>query len=125
MSPPLPARLPVRPKRPPRPDLKARLALPALGAVRSRAARLQPPRLPRALPTHQETTGPPTRPEGRPDRPLQKAHRSDLAHAHPQPTLRSGRRPFSSSRLTALFGIAPPERASTSARSPPTRGDRA
>jgi hypothetical protein len=38
-----------------------------------------------------------------------KADRSDRAHAHPQPTVRSGRRQVSSSRLTALFGDAPPE----------------
>ena len=108
--------------RPPRPDLQARLALPALGAVRGRAARLQPPRLRRALPAHQATPRPPTRPQGRPDRPLPQAHRGDLAHAHPQPALRSGRRPFSSSRLTALFGNAPPERASHFARSPTLKG---
>jgi transposase len=30
-------------------------------------------------------------------------------HAHPQPALRSGRCPFSSSRLTAHFGHAPPD----------------
>lgn len=41
-----------------------------------------------------------------------------LAHAHPQRTVRSGRRPFSSSRLTARFGNAPPERASHFACSP-------
>ena len=38
-----------------------------------------------------------------------QADRSDLAHAHPQPALRSGRCPFSSSRLTALNGHAPPD----------------
>jgi hypothetical protein len=37
---PLPARLPIRRQRPPRPDLQAGLALPALGAVRGGAARL-------------------------------------------------------------------------------------
>ena len=103
--------------RPPRADLQAGLALPALGAVRSRAARLQPPRLRRALSAHQAAPRSPARPQGRPDRPLPKAHRGDLAHAHPQRALRSGRRPFSSSRLTALFGNAPPERASHFARS--------
>ena len=54
---------------------------------------------------------------GNSNRPFPKAHRGDLAHAHPQPALRSGRRRFSSSRLTALFGNAPPERASHFARS--------
>jgi transposase len=48
-------------------------------------------------------------PQGRPDRTLPQADRGDLAHAHPQPTVRSGRRPVSSSRLTALLGNAPPE----------------
>src|SRR5215212_5952901 len=80
------------------------------------------PGLPRALPAHRETPRPPTRPQGRPDRPLPQAHRSDLTHAHPQSALRSGRRPFSSSRLTAHFGIAPPERASYSATSPNSKG---
>jgi transposase len=69
----------------------------------------------RALPGHQASPGPPARPQGRPDRALQKADRGDLAHAHPQPAVRSGRRRFSSSRLTALFGNAPPEHASHSA----------
>ena len=32
--------------------------------------------------------------QGRPDRPLPQAHRSDLAHAHPKPAVRSGRCPF-------------------------------
>jgi transposase len=60
-------------------------------------------------PTHQAPPGPPTRPQGRPDRAGPQAHRSDLAHAHPQPALRSGRCRFSSSRLTAHFGHAPPD----------------
>jgi hypothetical protein len=120
---PVPPRHPIGQQRPPRPDLKARPALPALGPVRGRAERLQTPALQGALPTHQAPPGPPTRPQGRPDRPVQKAHRSDLAHAHPQRTLRSGRRPLSSSRLTALFGNAPPQRASHSARSPRRWGD--
>jgi transposase len=89
---PLPARLSVRRDRSPRADLQARLTLPALGAVRSRAACRQAPRLRRALSAHQEAPGPPARPQGRPDRSLQKAHRSDLAHAHPQPALRQAPR---------------------------------
>jgi hypothetical protein len=108
---PLPAGDPVRGHRPPRPDLQARPALPALGPVRGRHERLQTPALRRALPTHQTPPRPPTRPQSRPDRTLPQAHRSHLTHAHPQPALRSGRRRFSSSRLTALFGNAPPERA--------------
>jgi len=47
---PVPARHPVRCQRPPRPDLQTRPALFALGPLRSRAERLQAPRLPRALP---------------------------------------------------------------------------
>jgi transposase len=105
------ARHPVRRHRPPRPDLQARPALPALGPVRGGDECLQAPDLRRALPAHQAPARPPARPQGRPDRALTQAHRGDLAHAHPQPTLRSGRRRFSSSRLTALNGIAPPERA--------------
>jgi len=48
----------------------------------------------------------------RPDRHRQKAHRSDLAHAHPQPTLRPrcGRRRFSSGRLTARSDLRPRSR---------------
>ena len=107
---PVPQGHPVRRDRPPWPDLKARPALPALRPVRGGAERLQAPALQGALPTHQARVGPPTRTQGRPHRPLQKAHRSDLAHAHPQPALRSGRRPYSSSRPTALFGNASPER---------------
>jgi hypothetical protein len=100
---PLPARRPVRRQRPARADLKARAALSALGAVRGRHERLQAPALPRALPAHQAPPRPPTRTGGRPDRALTQAHRGALAHAHPQPALRSGRRRCSSSRLTALF----------------------
>jgi transposase len=102
--------------------ISRQLALPALGPVRGSASRLQPPHLRRALPTHQATTRQTARPESRPDRPQPQAHRGDLAHAHPQPTLRPGRRRLSSSRLTALFGNAPPERASHFARSPTTEG---
>ena len=39
--------------------------------------------------------------QGRPDRPRPPTHRSDLAHAHPQPTLRSQRRHRPPGRLTA------------------------
>jgi transposase len=79
-------------KRPPRPALKARPALSALAALRGGHERLQAPALRRALPAHQAPPRPPTRPQGRPDRALPQAHQGDLAHAHPQPTLRSGRR---------------------------------
>src|SRR5215213_650435 len=57
-----------------------------------------------------KATRSPTRPQGRPDRPAAQAHRGDLADAHPQPALRPGRRPFSSSGLTAHLGNASPER---------------
>ena len=122
---PVPARQPVRRQRPPRPDLQARPQVPALGAVRSRPERLQAPALQGALPAHQAPPGPPTRTQGRPDRAVPPAHRGDLAHAHPQPALRSGRCPFSSSRLTALFGHAPPDEPLRFSQVPATRrGDR-
>ena len=58
--------------------------------------------------------GKPARRQGRPDRHRPKAHRSDLAHAHPQPALRThsrcGRRRFSSGRLTALLELRPRSR---------------
>jgi transposase len=81
------------------------------------------PLLRRALPAHQAPPRPPRRPQGRPIDLNTQAHRGDLAHAFSQPTLRSARRRFSSSRLTALFGNAPPKRASYFASSPP-RGDK-
>jgi transposase len=59
----------VRRHRRPRPDLQARPQVPALGAVRGRAERLQAPLLRRALPAHQAPPRPPARPQGRPDRP--------------------------------------------------------
>jgi hypothetical protein len=70
------------------------------------------PLLRRALPAHQAPVGPPARPQGRPIELSRQARRGDLAHAHPQSALRAGRRPVSSSGLTALNAIAPPERTS-------------
>jgi transposase len=70
---------------------------PALGAVRGGHERLHAPALPGALPGNQTPAGPPARTQGRPHRPLPQADRGDLAHAHPQPTVRSGRRHSSSS----------------------------
>jgi hypothetical protein len=67
------------------------------------------PLLRRALPADQTPAGPPTRSQGRPDRPRPPAHRGDLAHAHPQPALRSGRRPCRLAAQTAHFGNAPPD----------------
>ena len=71
----------------------------ALG--RSNSARLQTPALPRPLPTDK---GPPrqTQRQGRPDRPRPHPRPGDLAHAHPQPTLRPGKRHQPPGRLTAL-----------------------
>jgi transposase len=106
---PVPSGHPVRRQRPPRPDLQARPQVSALGAVRGRTERLQAPLLRRALPAHQAPPRPPARPQGRPDRSRSPTDRGDLAHAHQQPALRSGRCPVSSSRLTALFGHAPPD----------------
>jgi transposase len=66
----------------------------ALGAVRGRPERVQAPLLRRALPAHQAPTRPPARTQGRPDRPRPPAHRINLAHAHPQPALRSRQVPL-------------------------------
>jgi Transposase len=109
---PVPPRLPVRGPRQPRPADQAGPQVPALGDARSHHARAAPPGLPRALPAQQAPPGPPTRGQGRPDRRRQKAHRSDLAHAHQQPALRSrpGRLRFSSGRLTALLDLSPRSR---------------
>jgi hypothetical protein len=109
-------RAPVRREGSSRPADQARPKIPALGDARGDHARPQAPPLSRALPTQQETPRPPARRQGRPDRHRQEAHRSDLAHAHPQPTLRtnsrSGRRHSSSGRVTAPNGTAPPKPAS-------------
>jgi transposase len=96
----LPARLPVRRGRPPRPARQARPPLPALGAGRGGDARPHPPRLPRPLPAHQEPSRQTTRRQGRPGRPRAPTRRGDLAHAHPRPALRSGRRHRPPGRLT-------------------------
>jgi transposase len=108
----------VRRRRRPRPALKARAQVLAVGAVRGRAERLQASLLRRSLPAHQAPARPPARPQGRPDRPRPPAHRGDMAQAHPQPALRSGRCPFSSSRLTAHNGHAPPDEHSDHTESP-------
>jgi transposase len=63
-----------------------------------------------ALPAAAAPPWPPARRQGRADRSLPPARHRDLVHADPQPTLRSGRRHFSSGCLTAHLGIAPPER---------------
>jgi transposase IS116/IS110/IS902 family protein len=97
----LPARLPVRPVRQTRRTRQERAPLPALGADRSDHTRLPPPALPRPLPTHQTTARQTTRCQSRPSRPRLPPRRSDLAHAHPRPTLRSGRCRGPPGRLTA------------------------
>ena len=97
-----------------RPADQAGPQIPALGDARSDHARAAAPRLPRALPTQQTAPRQTARRQSRPDRHRQKAHRSDLAHAHPQRTLRPhhrcGRRRFSSGRLTALSDMHPRSR---------------
>jgi transposase len=115
-------------KGPPRPADQAGPEVPALGDARSHDARAQAPDLLRALPAQQAPPGQAARRQGRPGRHRQKAHRSDLADAHPLPALlthhRSGRRRVSSGRLTALFGHAPPEPASNVAWSSRRGGNR-
>ena len=84
------------------PLFKARPALPALGARRSSHARLHRARLPRPLPANQGPDRQTARRQGRPGRPRTAAVRSDLAHAHPRPNLRSQRRHRPPGRLTVL-----------------------
>jgi Transposase IS116/IS110/IS902 family len=86
---PLSARLPIRRTRPAWPTRKARSALPALGARRSSHPRLHPPHLPRPLHANEDAHRQAARRQGRPDRSRAQAVRSDLAHAQPQPALRS------------------------------------
>jgi transposase len=97
-----PARLPVGRLRPPRPALQAGSQVPALGAGRGEHARPQPPPLPRALRAHARPPRQAARPARRPGRPRAQARGGDLAHAHPQPALRSGRRRQALGRVTAL-----------------------
>ncbi|MBV9194338.1 MAG: transposase [Solirubrobacterales bacterium] len=81
-------------------------AIPALGTDGGGDRRLLAPALPGALPAHQAPAGSPARRQVRPHRARPQAHRSDLIHAHPQPTvhaLRSGRRHKSPDCLTVHF----------------------
>jgi transposase len=75
--------------------------LPALGPNRGHRPRLPPARLRRPLPADEAPAGEAARPQGRP-RPARAHPRPrHLAHAHPQPALRSGKRPGPPGRLTA------------------------
>src|SRR5215211_4737624 len=65
------------------------------------------PRLLGALPANEEEAWQATRRQGRPGRHRPPAHPRDLAHALPQPGVRSPRRRVSSGGVTALFGHAP------------------
>ena len=100
---PLPPRLPVRRKRPSRPVDTRRPALPALGADGGNDPRLPTPDLPRPLPAQQAPARQTARRQSRPGRPRPPAGRGDLAHAHPRPTLRSGRRHAGSGRIDGPF----------------------
>jgi Transposase IS116/IS110/IS902 family len=99
---PVPARLPIGCARPSRFAGQERAEVSALGADRGRDARRPAPRLPRPLPAHRPAPGQAARQEGRPDRDRPQALRSDLAHAHPQPAVRSGKsHVLRSGRMTA------------------------
>ncbi len=73
-----------------------------LHLVRRRPARRALGALPRALRAHPNAARKAARTEGRRDRRRTQALRGDLAHAHPQPALRSGRRHVRSGGMTAL-----------------------
>jgi transposase len=83
--------------------------------------RLHPPDLPRPLPAHESPHRQATRRQGRPDRPRPPPRRSDLAHAHPQPTLRSQRRHRPPGRLTALKEMRHRSELQSALSSPPRR----
>ena len=100
---PVPPRLPIRKHRPPRTAHSRRTETPALGADGSLDPRLQAPDLPRSLPAQQATSRQTTRRESRASRHRPPARRGDLAHAHPQPTLRSGRRHAPPGRIDGPF----------------------
>jgi hypothetical protein len=104
---PLPARQPVGREGPPRVAHQARADLPAVGLARGDDARAQAPRPRRALPTQQAPARQAARRQGRPDRHRPPPRPRALAHAHPQPTLRSTGRRFSSGGLTALSDLRP------------------
>ena len=97
-----PPRLPIRPARPARPARETGTSLPSLGARRGRHPRLHGAGLSRPLPADESSHRQAARRQGRADRPRPPAVRSDLAHAHPKPTLRSQRRHRPPGRLTVL-----------------------
>ena len=97
-------------KGPPRAVDQARAHLPALGAARGDDARASPPRLRAALPAHQAPARQAARRQGRSGRHRPPAHPRDLAHAFPQPAVRSPRRHFSSGGLTAPLETCARER---------------
>lgn len=108
---PLPACASVRQHRPARAPQPCRSPIPTLGARRSGCSRLPPRPLPRPLRTQQAPARQTTRRQSRPDRRRPPHLRSDLAHAHPKRTLRSGKRQRHSGRIDGPLGNAPPERA--------------
>ena len=109
---PLPARRPIGRSGSPRPALKARPHLPALGTARGDDARASPPGLLGPLSAHEAAARQAARGEGRPGRHRPPPGPRDLAHADSKPGVRSTRRRFSSGGLTALFGHAPASEAS-------------
>ena len=68
---------------------------------------LKHPAYARALSAQQAPARQAARRQGRPDRHRPPAHPRDLAHAYPQPAVRSQRRRFSSGGLTALLDMRP------------------
>jgi transposase len=93
-------------------DLRGPLAkqgttLSPLGAGRGRHPRLHPPRLPRPLSTNEGAYRQAARRQSGPDRPRPPPRRSDLAHAHPQPTFAPK---GATDPLAGPLGDAPPER---------------
>jgi transposase len=92
---------PVGRARPARPAAQERPRPPALGAGRGSPHRRPPPSLPADPRPHARPPRPQTRQQARRDRDRPPARRGDLAHAHRQPALRSGRRPRVLGRMTA------------------------
>src|SRR6266545_3835028 len=101
---PLPAGRPVRRARPARAAAQKRTRPASLGADRGRTRRRSlPPALPGIGRAEAGPAGPQARHESRLDRDRPQTERGDLADAHPQPAVRSGRRQGAFGRLTALI----------------------